>query len=149
MLTLGEINDAQQLAWCKTIEVVEGAAGRTSRMAIIPEDRIAPPMQCEVAQVRLKEIRLERPAAMGCVLVVIALIVTPEGFPLAYEVMAGNTADNTPLEAFVQKFQDQYGTAERIWIMDRGIPTEAVLESLRARTPAVRYLLQAKYRGAT
>lgn len=106
-------------------------------------------MQCEVAQVRLKEIRLERPAAMGCVLVVIALIVTPEGFPLAYEVMAGNTADNTPLEAFVQKFQDQYGTAERIWIMDRGIPTEAVLESLRARTPAVRYLLQAKYRGAT
>jgi transposase len=284
VLYLGEINDAQHLAWCKTIEVVEGAAGRTWQMAIFPEDRIAPPMQCEVAQVRLKDMRLKRPrqwgacwlalelweqldldpfwgprlvpsregtrwlnvlktlvayrlidpgsewrlhrqwfdrSAMGdlldedfgiaqantlyrcldllvehkkalfshlkgrweelfsarfevllydltstyfecdagveqaglkrfgysrdkrsdCVQVIIALIVTPEGFPLAYEVMAGNTADNTTLEAFVQKIQDQYGAAERIWIMDRGIPTEAALESLRARSPTVRYLV--------
>jgi len=284
VLYLGEINDAQHLAWCKTIEVVEGAAGRTSQMAIFPEDRIAPPMQCEVAQVRLADMRLERPRQWGacwlamelwaqlgldefwgprlapsregtrwlnvlktlvayrlidpgsewrlhrqwfersamadlldedvgiaqantlyrcldllvehkralfshlkgrweelfnarfevllydltstyfecdagvvqtalkrfgysrdkrsdCVQVVIALIVTPEGFPLAYEVMAGNTADNTTLATFVQKIQDQYGTAERIWIMDRGIPTEAALESLRARSPTVRYLV--------
>jgi transposase len=284
VLYLGEINDAQHRAWCKTIEVVEGAAGKTSQMAIFPEDRIAPPMQCEVAQVRVKDMRLVRPrqwgacwlalelweqldldrfwaprlmpsregtrwlnvlktlvvyrlidpgsewrlhrqwfdrSAMGdlldedvriaqantlyrcldllvehkqalfshlkerwetlfrarfevllydltstyfecdadlepaglkrfgysrdkrpdCVQVIIALVVTPEGFPLAYEVMGGNTADNTTLEGFVQKIQDQYGAAERIWIMDRGIPTDAALQSLRARSPAVRYLV--------
>lgn len=72
---------------------------------------------------------------------IIALIVTPEGFSLAYEAMAGNTADNTTLEGFVQKIQDQYGAAERIWIMDRGIPTEAALQSVRARSPAVHYLV--------
>ena len=60
MLYLGEINDAQYRAWCKTIEVVEGAAGKTSQMAIFPEDRIAPPMPCEVAQVRVKDMRLVR-----------------------------------------------------------------------------------------
>ena len=65
VLYLGEINDAQHLAWCKTIEVVEGTAGRTSQMAIFPEDRLAPPMQCEVAQVRLKDMRLERPRQWG------------------------------------------------------------------------------------
>ena len=59
-----------------------------------------------------------------CVQVVIALIVTPEGFPLAYEVMAGNTADNTTLHGFLKKIEEQYGKAERIWVMDRGIPTE-------------------------
>ena len=59
-----------------------------------------------------------------CVQVVIALVVTPEGFPLAYEVMAGNTSDKTTLRGFLQKIQDQYGKAERIWVMDRGIPTE-------------------------
>ena len=60
VLYLGEINDAQHRAWCKTIEVVEGAAGKTSQMAIFPEDRIAPPMPCEVAQVRVKDMRLVR-----------------------------------------------------------------------------------------
>ena len=73
--------------------------------------------------------------------VLIALIVTPEGFPLAYEVMAGNTAENTTLEAFVEQIERQYGAAERIWVMDRGIPTEAVLAKLRARTPPVHYLV--------
>jgi transposase len=57
-----------------------------------------------------------------CVQVVIALIVTPEGFPLAYEVLPGNTADKTTLSDFLKKIEDQYGKAQRIWIMDRGIP---------------------------
>ena len=74
-------------------------------------------------------------------LLVIALIVTPEGFPLAYEVMDGNTANCTTLEAFVERIQCQYGQADRIWVMDRGIPTEAVLEKLRASNPPVRYLV--------
>lgn len=66
-----------------------------------------------------------------CVQVVIALIVTPEGFPLAYEVMAGNTADKTTLKEFLKKIEHQYGKAERIWVMDRGIPTEDVLKDMR------------------
>jgi transposase len=76
-----------------------------------------------------------------CVQVVIALIVTPEGFPLAYEVMAGNTADKTTLRGFLKKIEELYGKAERIWVMDRGIPTEEVLAEMRASDPPVRYLV--------
>lgn len=76
-----------------------------------------------------------------CVQVVIALIVTPEGFPLAYEVLAGNTSDKTTLADFLKRIEEQYGQAQRIWVMDRGIPTEAVLEEMRAAQPPVQYLV--------
>jgi transposase len=76
-----------------------------------------------------------------CVQVVIALIVTPEGFPLAYEVLPGNTADCTTLRGMLGKIEAQYGKAERIWVMDRGIPTEAVLAAMRAVDPPVSYLV--------
>ena len=76
-----------------------------------------------------------------CVQVVIALIVTPEGFPLAYEVMAGNTSDKTTLKDFLEKIEKQYGKAQRIWVMDRGIPTEEVLAQMRASDPPVLYLV--------
>ena len=76
-----------------------------------------------------------------CVQVVIALIVTPQGFPLAYEVLAGNTKDSTTLREFLDKIEKQYGKAERIWLMDRGIPTESVLGQMRQSEPAVKYLV--------
>lgn len=76
-----------------------------------------------------------------CVQVVIALIVTPEGFPLAYEVLSGNTADKTTLREFLAKIETQYGKAQRIWVMDRGIPTEEVLTEMRTSDPPVRYLV--------
>jgi transposase len=76
-----------------------------------------------------------------CVQVVIALIVTPEGFPLGYEVMPGNTSDKTTLPAFLKKIEEQYGKARRIWIMDRGIPTKKDLEAMRARQPPIYYLV--------
>jgi hypothetical protein len=57
-----------------------------------------------------------------CPQVVIALVVTPEGFPLAYEVLPGNTADNTTLKGFPEKIEARYGKAKRVWLMDRGIP---------------------------
>ena len=76
-----------------------------------------------------------------CVQVVIALIVTPEGFPLAYEVLAGNTSDKTTLRDFLQKIEAQYGKAQRIWIMDRGIPSEEVLAEMRASDPPIYYLV--------
>jgi transposase len=76
-----------------------------------------------------------------CVQVVIALVVTPEGFPLAYEVMPGNTSDKTTLRAFLRKIETQYGKADRIWVMDRGIPTEEVLAEMRQSDPPIHYLV--------
>jgi len=76
-----------------------------------------------------------------CVQVVIALVVTPEGFPLAYEVLAGNTSDRTTLREFLNKIETQYGKAERIWVMDRGVPTEEILAEMRQSDPPVYYLV--------
>ncbi len=66
-----------------------------------------------------------------CRQVVIALVVTPQGLPLAYEVLPGNTSDKTTLTAFLEKIQSMYGKARRVWVMDRGIPTEATLADMR------------------
>jgi hypothetical protein len=76
-----------------------------------------------------------------CVQVIIALVVTPEGLPLTYEVLPGNTADSTTLRDFLARIERQYGKARRIWLMDRGIPTEAVLAEMRAADPPVQYLV--------
>jgi len=76
-----------------------------------------------------------------CVQVVIALVITTEGFPLAYEVLAGNTSDKTTLSDFLRKIEQQYGQARRIWIMDRGVPTEATLTEMKTSTPVVSYLV--------
>jgi len=76
-----------------------------------------------------------------CVQVVIALIVTPEGFPIAYEVLPGNTSDKTTLRDMLCKIEAQYGKANRTWVMDRGIPTEEVLAQMRAAEPPVSYLV--------
>jgi transposase len=76
-----------------------------------------------------------------CVQVVIALIVTPDGFPLAYEVLPGNTADCTTLRDALRKIEAQYGKADRIWVMDRGIPTDEVLAEMRQADPPISYLV--------
>jgi transposase len=286
VLYLGEINDSQQSAWCKTIDVVEENGSRLRQMAIFPEDRQAPALDCDVVQVNLSQLQLKRPrqwgacwlacelwdqlnldtfwrdrigvsrqgtrwlsvlktlvcyrlidpgsewrlhrqwfdqSAMGdllgedfsvvqkdklyrcldrllahkrdffsylqqtwqvlfdvrfdvllydltstyfesdpaeyqgesglrrygysrdkrpdCVQVVIALIVTPEGFPLAYEVMPGNTSDKTTLSDFLAKIEAQYGKSERTWVMDRGIPTEETLAEMRNRQTPIYYLV--------
>jgi transposase len=285
VLYLGEINDSQKTAWCKTIDVVMEDA-RSRQVAIFPQDRQAPPLDCDVVQVDLSRLQLKRPrqwgacwlacslweqlkldefwqdrmgvsrqgtrwlnvlktlvcfrlidpgskwrlhrqwfdqSAMGdllgedfslvqkdklyrcldrllehkrdffsylnktwqmlfdvrfevllydltstyfesdppeyhgdsglrrfgysrdkrsdCVQVVIALIVTPEGFPLAYEVMPGNTSDKTTLSGTLKKIEAQYGKSERIWIMDRGIPTEETLAEMRNSGTPMSYLV--------
>jgi hypothetical protein len=76
-----------------------------------------------------------------CRQVVIALVVTPEGFPLAYEVMEGNTSDRTTLRGFLAKVEAQYGQARRVWVMDRGIPSEEVLEEMRTSAREIFYLV--------
>jgi len=283
VLYLGEINDSEKAAWSKAIQVFDADAAQSRQMALFPEDRAAPVLDCHVVSVRLSEMRLRRPrqwgacwlamllwdqlrldafftprlapsregtswlnvlktltayqlispgsewrlhrhwfeqSAMGellgedmslvqpstlyrcldklalhkqalfsylqerwkdmfgadfevllydltstyfesdppegeskrkfgysrdkrpdCVQVVIALIMTPQGFPLTYEVMDGNTSDKTTLKAFLAKIEGQYGKAKRIWIMDRGVPTEEVLAEMRAADPPVRYLV--------
>ena len=76
-----------------------------------------------------------------CKQVVVALVVTPEGFPLAYEVMDGNTSDKTTLRGFLKKIEQIYGQARRVWLMDRGIPTEEVLAEMRTCGREMFYLV--------
>jgi transposase len=76
-----------------------------------------------------------------CVQVVLAVVLTPEGYPIGYEVLPGNTADITTLSEMRCKIEAQYGQVERIWLMDRGIPTEKSLAAMRASQPPVRYLV--------
>jgi transposase len=282
VLYRGEINDQQRAAWCRSIDVVQEDARKAHQIAIFPEDRQAPELDCEVVQVKLNELQLQRPRQWGacwlalelweqlqlddfwsqhlktgrqgtrwlqvlktlvcyrlidpgsewrlhrqwfdqsamadllgedfalvqkdklyrcldrllphkqdffsflkqrwqtlfkarfdillydltstyfesdppgvgkrqygysrdkrpdCVQVVIALIVTPEGFPLAYEVMPGNTSDKTTLADFLKKIEAQYGKSQRVWVMDRGIPTEATLAQMRQSETPVHYLV--------
>ena len=68
-----------------------------------------------------------------------ALVLTPEGFPVAYEVYPGNTRDTATLEAFLDRIEKQYGKLRRTWLMDRGIPTEETLEKMRSR--GIEYLV--------
>ena len=82
-----------------------------------------------------------RDKRFDCVQVVIALVVTPEGLPLAYEVMDGNTSDRTTLRQFLDKIEAQYGKARRVWIMDRGIPTEEILAEMRQSEAPLYYLV--------
>ena len=76
-----------------------------------------------------------------CPQLVIALVVTPEGLPLAYEVLPGNTADCKTLRSFLAKIESQYGKARRVWVMDRGVPTEEILAEMRASDPPANYLV--------
>lgn len=76
-----------------------------------------------------------------CLQLVIALVVTPDGFPLAYEVMNGNTSDRTTLKDFLKKIEDTYGKANRIWVMDRGVPSEALLKTMREPEQQTFYLV--------
>src|SRR5260221_1145858 len=76
-----------------------------------------------------------------CKQVVIALVMTPTGLPLAYEVMDGNTSDKSTLRSFLDKMESLYGKARRIWLMDRGIPTEAILAEMRTSRQETFYLV--------
>jgi len=82
-----------------------------------------------------------RDSRPDCLQVVIALVVTTDGFPLAYEVMDGNTSDKTTLRGFLDKIESTYGKAERMWVMDRGIPTEELLEEMRRPDRQTQYLV--------
>jgi hypothetical protein len=97
--------------------------------------------ECDVPDEGKRKFGYSRDKRPDCVQVVIALIVTPEGFPLCFEVLDGNTSDKTTLRGFLKKMEAQYGKAQRVWVMDRGIPTEDVLEGMRNSETPVYYLV--------
>src|SRR6266571_1444354 len=76
-----------------------------------------------------------------CLQLVIALVITPDGFPLAYEVMNGNTSDRKTLPDFLKKIEGMYGKARRVWVMDRGVPSEAILKGMREPERQTFYLV--------
>jgi len=90
---------------------------------------------------QLKAFGYSRDKRPDCLQIVIALIITPDGLPIGYEVMRGNTSDKTTLRDTLAKIARQYGKKQRTWIMDRGIPTEEILGEMRAADPSVNYLV--------
>src|SRR6202790_3127422 len=97
--------------------------------------------ECDPPEAGKRRFGYSRDKRSDCVQVVIALIVTPDGFPLAYEVMSGNTSDKRTLRDFIKRIETQYGRAKRTWVMDRGIPTEKVLAEMRASETPIQYLV--------
>jgi transposase len=76
-----------------------------------------------------------------CLQLVIALVVTTDGFPLAYEVLNGNTSERTTLRSFLDDIEKTYGKAKRTWVMDRGIPSEVILKEMRQPERETFYLV--------
>ena len=74
-----------------------------------------------------------RDSRPDCLQVCIGLVVTRDGIPLGYEVFAGNRNDATTVEEIVEAMEKKYGHADRIWVMDRGMVSEANLQFLRSR----------------
>lgn len=68
-----------------------------------------------------------------CRQLVLALVVTPEGLPLSYELFPGNTQDATTLAAVIEQVEQRYGKQNRIWVFDRGVVNEANLQLLNER----------------
>jgi hypothetical protein len=112
-----------------------------ARFEVLLYDLTSTYFECDPPASGKRRFGYSRDKRFDCVQVVIALIVTPEGFPLGYEVLPGNTLDNQTLKDALTKIETRYGKAERVWVMDRGIPTEATLALMRESTPPVHYLV--------
>jgi transposase len=112
-----------------------------ARFEVLLYDLTSTYFECDPPQTGKRKFGYSRDHRFDCVQVVIALIVTPDGFPLAYEVLSGNTLDHQTLKDFLAKIEAQYGQADRVWVMDRGIPTEETLALMRGAQPPVHYLV--------
>jgi transposase len=112
-----------------------------ARFDILLYDLTSTYFECEPPGDGKRKFGHSRDKRSDCVQVVIALIVTADGFPIAYEVMEGNTNDKTTLAGFLENIEKQYGQADRVWVMDRGIPTEETLKMMRASPYPIHYLV--------
>ena len=113
----------------------------SARFDILLYDLTSTYFESEPPETGKRKFGYSRDKRPDCVQVVIALVVTPEGFPLAYEVMPGNTSDKTTWKDFLTHIETQYGKAQRVWVMDRGIPTEEVLSEMRNAETPICYLV--------
>jgi transposase len=71
--------------------------------------------------------------------VCIGLVVSEDGFPLGYEVFAGNTHDSQTVQTIIEAMEKKHGTLNRVWVMDRGMVSEENLKYLRGR--GARYIV--------
>jgi hypothetical protein len=104
-------------------------------------DLTSPYLEGEAEQIPNAKRGYSRDGRLDCVQLVIALVVTTDGFPLAYEVMDGHTSNKTTFKGFLTKIESMSGKAQGVWVMDRGIPTEAVLREMREADQPVHYLV--------
>jgi transposase len=74
-----------------------------------------------------------RDSRPDCPQVCIGLVVTDDGIPLGYEIFAGNVHDSKTISTIVTAMEAKYGRAQRIWVLDRGMVSEANLQYLRER----------------
>jgi transposase len=77
-----------------------------------------------------------------CKQIVLALIVTRDGFPLAHLTLAGNTQDLQTVETIVTTIEGRFGKSQRVWVMDRGMISKEALKFLGRS--GRRYLLATK-----
>ena len=133
-------------AHARVVRIPEAEVGRSVRRrfrstALRSDQYVFPYFEGEIEQNPKARRGYSRSWRPDCVQLVIALVVTPDGFPLAYEVMNGNTAESSTLRDFLAKVETVYGKARRVWVMDRGIPSEAVLKEMRAPERQTFYLV--------
>ena len=142
----GRDNDSQQAAWRKTLEVFDEQRQKYTTLSLFPEDRPVPAEAVDSVQVKLSEMRLRRARPdgncwLGCELWRQLELDRFWEQKLAYEAMDGNTSDKTTLRGFLAKIEELYGKARRVWLMDRGVPTEAVLQEMRQTERQMVYLV--------
>ena len=111
-----------------------------ARYEVLPYDLTSTCFESDAPFAGKRQFGCSRDQRSDCVQAVIALIVTPDGFPVAYEVMPGNTSDKTAWLDFMHKIEAQHGRSERVRVMDRGIPAEETLQVMRTDPSGVRYL---------
>ena len=137
LLYLGELSDAQAAAWTKAIGVFDDATGQLKNLSLFPDDRTmlydltSTHFEGQAEAIPKARRGYSRDHRPDCKQVVLALIVTPEGFPVGYEIMQGNRLDKQTLPQIIQKVEALYGPAQRVWLMDRGIPTGCVAKKFK------------------
>lgn len=163
VLYLGALSPSQELSWQKTAQTIDPPPTQPEPLSGLASERELLAKEAAAIAVHLDQFRIERPRQWGACWVAITLwhllklsefwsdrlrqsregtlIVTPEGYPLAYEVLPGNTSDKTTLKGFLEKIEQLYGKANRVWVMDRGIPTEEVIEQMQQSDPKIHYLV--------
>jgi hypothetical protein len=112
-----------------------------AKLEVLLYDLTSTYFEGQAEQITQAQYGYSRDHRFDCQQVVLALVITPEGFPVGYEIMAGNILDKQTLPQMIEKIEGLYGQAQRVWLMDRGIPTDEQLQDLKTTHPHVKYLV--------